>query len=112
MSAIGTFCFCFLHCFIRVQSVHMSMKHFISYRKRRRSEPSDVSVPLSSLSPDDWEGLNVTVKSGRFVGTAATVQNVYLHNIAIRFSASITTLRIFAHYLCVFYTSVKVRPSG
>ena len=43
------------------------------YRKRRRSETGEESVQLASLSPDDWEGLEVMVKSGRYVNTSATV---------------------------------------
>lgn len=75
-------------------------------RKRRRSETGEESVQLASLSPEDWEGLTVIVKSGRYVNTSATVKiterslNFFMLVYLIPLNNTVATT-ILLHFLCL-----------
>ena len=78
-------------------------------RKRRRSETGEESVQLASLSPEDWEGLTVIVKSGRYANTSATVKiterslnpvNFFMLVYLIPLNNTVATT-ILLHFLCL-----------
>ena len=75
-------------------------------RKRRRSETGEESVQLASLSPEDWEGLTVIVKSGRYANTWSTVKiterslNFFMLVYLISLNNTVATT-ILLHFLCL-----------